>query len=335
MSADLHERLREFTRTILERRGALVEWPDGADEGWAMLTPELSGRLGGGELLRLTHQPIEGALSADLATDFLERLAPLVEAEPRIAALQIPEMYLKRAAMDEPVARAFTWLNAKVKVAGTEARRVEYHAWTIRAAIRSEDTWEDVITIVLNSASGAEIALPDLLELTETQPHTPASTAVDTCAFATQRVAAHVEARAAAFIERLESRLRRDRKRLKDYYNALLRDTKESGAKENADGLEAKRRAVELELRRKTSELEERYRIQVALTPLTLVRLEMPALAVQCDVFRKQARKQHTLYWNPLLTALEPLRCSNCGAGAFAVAFTDDTVEPKCAACAR
>ncbi|MCY3019130.1 MAG: hypothetical protein NTW87_08900 [Planctomycetota bacterium] len=335
MSADLHERLRQFTRTILERRGALVEWPEGADEGWAMLTPELSGRLGGGELLRLTHQPIEGALSANLATDFLERLAPLVEAEPRVAAVQIPEMYLKRAAMDEPVARTFAWLNAKVKVTGTEAQRVEYHEWTFRAAITSEDTWEDVITVTLNSTSGSEVALPDILALMDTQPHTPANAASDTCASATQRAAAHVEERAAAFIGRLESRLRRDRKRLKDYYNALLRETKEGGTNEDAEKAEAKRRVVELELRRKTSELEERYRLQVALTPLTLVRLEMPALAVQCDVFRKQARKQHTLYWNPLLTALEPMRCARCGAGAFAVAFTDDTVEPQCAACGR
>jgi len=335
MSTGVELRLREFTRALLERRGALVEWPEAADEGWAMLTPELSARLGGGELLRLTHQPVEGALSVNLATDFLERLVPLVEAEPRVAAIQIPEMYLKRAAMDEPVARAFTWLNAKVRVTGTEAQRVEYHAWSFRAGVRSEDTWEDVITVVLNSASGAEVPLPDLLALTETQPYTPAGPAVDTFRRAAFRVAAIVEERCGPFIARLESRLARDRKRLRDYYNALLRETRETGAKQDADKLEAKRRVVDLELRRKTSELEERYRMQVALTPLALARLEMPALAVQCDVFRKQARKQHTLYWNPLLTALEPMRCANCGAPAFTMAFTDDTVDPKCAACAR
>jgi len=335
MSTGVQTRLREFTRTVLERRGALVEWPDSADEGWAMLTQQLITRLGGGELLRLTHQSVEGALSVNFATDFLERLAPLLEAEPRVAALQIPEMYLKRAAMDEPVAREFTWLNAKVRVAGTEAQRVEYHAWTFRAAIRSEDTWEDVITIVLNAASGAEVPLPDLLALTDTLPYAPAGAAPDTLRQATQRAAAQVEECAAEFIGRLESRLRRDRKRLKDYYHALLRETKESETADGAEKAEAKRRAVELELRRKTSELEERYSIQAVLAPLTLVRLEMPALAVQCDVFRKQARKQHTLYWNPLLTALEPMRCSRCGAGAFAFAFTDDTVEPQCAACAK
>jgi len=39
----------------------------------------------------------------------------------------------------------------------------------------------------------------------------------------------------------------------------------------------------------------------------------MPALAVQRDVFRKQVREQYTLYWNPRLTALQPMRCSRCG----------------------
>lgn len=33
MSEVLEKRLREFARTVFERRGALVEWPENADEG--------------------------------------------------------------------------------------------------------------------------------------------------------------------------------------------------------------------------------------------------------------------------------------------------------------
>jgi hypothetical protein len=336
MSDGLADRLRDFTRTVLERRGALVEWPATADEGWAMLPPELAARFDKAELLRLSHRPESGGLCANLATDFLDRIAPLVDAEPRIGLLQIPEMYLKKAAMDEPVARAFTWLNAKVKVKAAEAQRVEYHSWSFRTALNSEDTWEDLVQFTLNAVSGAEVAMPEPQGLNDTQPYTPAAgNAVDTLRQAHRRAAAHVEQRAASFVARLESRLARDRKRLRDYYNALLKETQYSRPSEHQEKLEDKRRAVELELRRKAAELEERYVLRATLAPLALIRLELPVLAVQCEVFRKQARKLHTLYWNPVLTALEPLCCSVCGASSFAITFTDDEVLPLCPACAK
>jgi hypothetical protein len=130
MSTEIQTRLREFARAVLERRGALVEWPESADEGWAMLTPELCTALKAHEMLRLSPQPESGGLCVNLAADFLERITPLVESEPRVGLFQIPEMYLKKSAMDEPVARAFTWLNAKVRVKSAKAERIEYHAWS-------------------------------------------------------------------------------------------------------------------------------------------------------------------------------------------------------------
>ncbi|MFH0939031.1 MAG: hypothetical protein V1899_07105 [Planctomycetota bacterium] len=338
MSVELQDRLRDFTKTALERRGALVEWPAEADEGWAMLPPDLAARFENAELLRLSHNIENAGLCVNLATDYLERIAPLVETEARVGLLQIPEMYLKKSTMDEPVSRAFTWMNVKVKVKETEALRMEYHAWSFLATLNSEDTWEDLIQFTLNATSGAEIAMPDALGLDAAQPYTPAVNGIpDTLSLARRRAAAHVETRAAPFIARLESRLARDHKRLREYYNALLKETKDSWPRDDDEQkkLENKRRAVELELRRKISELEERYVLRVMLAPLTLIRLELPVLAVQCEIFRKQARKLHTLYWNPVLTALEPMRCSMCGASIFAVTFTDDEVLPLCSVCAK
>ena len=66
---------------------------------------------------------------------------------------------------------------------------------------------------------------------------------------------------------------------------------------------------------------------------MILVRTEVPVLAVDLSVFRKQAHRKHTVYWNPLLKQFEPFRCSSCGDAAFAVAFTNETVEPLCSKC--
>ena len=338
MSSGVGGRLKDFTIGLLERRGALVEWPGNADEGWAMLPPELSALFPGHDMLRLSPHAGNGGLGVSLASDFLDRMAPLLDAEPRAGAFMIPEMYLKKSAMDEPVARAFGWLNAKVRVIGAKAGRAEYHVWTFLAGLKSEDTWQDVMVIAINASTGAEVALPDVDSIDGLQPSPQQGPPQpSTFGLAVKRACVHVENRAAAFVGRLESRLERDRKRLRDYYHALLKEHKTARAHDagGADDGGAGQQAVDLELRRKTLELDERYAIRAALTPLTLVRLDLPVLMVECEVFRKQSRRIHSVCWNPVLTALEPMGCSVCGAGIFSVAFSDDDVRPCCSSCMK
>lgn len=359
MSQAVQDRLREFARMVLERRGGLVDWPETSQEGLALLPSEAAASLGCPETLPLSFHPRTGGLTVNLAADFLDRIRPLVEAEPRIGAFHIPQLYLKQAAMDEPVARAFTWLNARVRVRGAQPARTEYHAWHFRALVESADRWEDILQVTLNAASMAQVRLPDLLDLPDLQPGQPAAAGqpegpdqsqrpalegprpappAATYRQACRRAIAAVDAQAAPFVARMESQHNRDRERLKGYYGALLRENRQKTAHAAADDRErlaAKRQAVELELRRKLAELDDRYAFRVELAPLVLIRLDCPLLAVRCEVFRKQARRTHTVYWNAILKELEPLACARCGASTFSVAFTDDAVDGLCPGCAR
>ncbi len=139
------------------------------------------------------------------------------------------------------------------------------------------------------------------------------------------------------FIQRIEQRLERDRKRVQDYYRALTREAAPKPRKgvepPSAAEIQAKKNAVGLEQRRKLGELTERYSLRAELRPLVLLRVAIPALALPIFVQRKQASRTHTLYWNPLLKKLEPLRCTACSSSTHVVHFTNDTVEPQCSAC--
>ena len=75
--------------------------------------------------------------------------------------------------------------------------------------------------------------------------------------------------------------------------------------------------------------------MEVVLEPLVLIRTSMPVLAVHLLVQRRRERRTHSVYWNPLLKQLQPMCCSRCGGGAFTLAFTDEEVDPLCAACSR
>ena len=339
MSQPIQARLREFTEALLIRSGALVEWSEAAAEGLAILSPQTSARLRCPETVRLTHQPGAEALCANLATDFLDRVLPLLAAEPRVGFFQVPDLYLKRGDMAEALRRAFTWHNARVVVQVAAPERVEYHAWYFLASIVSEDRWEDVIGVTINAQSGAAVSLPEPLTTLDLEPPRGSEAAPPgTYRSAVRRANALMEQRAGPFVARLESRLARDRARIREYYAALLREESTKRHRvwtpEVKEKQEARRRAVELELRRKLAELDERYAVRAELAPVVLLRIMVQALAVECEVFRRQARRMHTIYWNPVLKELEPMCCDGCGASTFSVVFTDGDVRPLCATCA-
>ena len=340
MTSGIQEEVREFASKVLERRGGLVDWPANAAEGAAMVPEAVASAVGGEEVLRLTTQPGREGWCVSLATDFLEAAGRLLDAEPRIGTFGVGPLYLKRGNVDEAVHRAFTWLNAKVELADTRAVDVEYDTWWFRATLASEDRWETRFPIAINAATGAEVELPDPLGLWELKPR-PAigQEAPSTYDRAVNRAVLRVQTAADEFFRRMDARIQRDRRRLHEYYNALLREADpkkpRGGVKPDPENIASRKRAVELELRRKLAELDERYAVNATLEPLVLIRTSIPALAVGLSVHRKRAVRKHTVYWNAILKQLEPMCCSRCGVSTFAVAFTDEDVAPLCADCSR
>jgi hypothetical protein len=340
MTASVQARLREFTCRLLGRQGAEVDWPVENGEGLALLPTTVAQSLRCMEILPLCFDGA-GPLPVNLASEFVERVEPLVAAEPAVACLRVPAAYLKQSDMSEPVARAFTWLNARVRIQETQQTRVEYHTWYFVGTLDSADRWQQIVPVTINAASGTQVAMRDLLDGAAQQVEaddSPSSAPPARTLLAASRAAlAHVQRDSGEFLQRLEGRRGRDRKRLQDYYRALLLDggrrPGRHAAEPDAAEREAKVQAVKLELRRKLSELDERYACKVRLTALALVRLDCPALAVKCQVLRKAAGRTHTLFWNALRKELEPMCCQRCGASTFTVAFSDEQVAALCAAC--
>lgn len=347
MSRLVEDRFREFASRLLQRRGAEVDWPSGT-EGLAMLPTEIAQTLHCLEILPLATDG-ESPLPINLTSDFLDRVEPLVVAEPLTVRLRVTEAYLKRSDMTEPVARAFSWLNARVRVHSAEPTRTEYHTWYFLATLDSADRWQQVLRVSLNAATGAQAQLPDMVETgdslaaandsfsesAEVEPERDEYPSTQLPAVRAALRTLHLESR--AFLERLEGRLGRDRKRLQEYYRALLWGDRKRGKKQHGEQdpaqREAKLKAVQLELHRKLAELDERYACNVELTPLALVRTDCPALAIRCHVQRRAATRWITIYWNPLSKELEPLCCSRCGVSTFGLALSDDKVAAFCAAC--
>lgn len=338
MTDTVQERIRSFATMLLERRGALVEWAAADEAGTVLLTPDVAERAGvAADVVPIATEVHGGGLSVNLAGEFLEWTGRLLEAEPRVGVYRVRSLYLKRKELEQGISRAFTWLNAKVKFRESREVSLEYHTWWFHGSLASEDRWETSFCVSLNVASGVEVELPDPLKLYELEPQPEVTATPTTYERALLLARRRLLTLAAGFTERMDSRRQRDRKRLSDYYGALSREVQKKPVRGHTppdpEKIESAKRAVTLELRRKLAELDDRYRMEARLLPVVLVRVELPVVAVDLSVFRKQAVRVHTVYWNPLLKQFEPLPCGCCGGGASAVAFTNDDVQPRCAAC--
>ncbi|MCC6127275.1 MAG: hypothetical protein IT426_20120 [Pirellulales bacterium] len=346
MSTTLQKELHAFTAKLLERRGGLVDWPEDAAAGTAVVPPDVAAVLPDGkEEVRLSEEGGGPGWSVNLAGEFMETAGRLLEPEPRIGAFRLPELYLKRSQLEEALAKTFSWLNVRVRPRDISATSLEYHTWRFLATLASEDRWEALTTATVNAASGAVVDLPDPLALWELQPGRCVEAAPhDTFERAASAVGRKIRAMAGEFIARMEGRLQRDRKRLRDYYNAMLREANARKSRprhvESAEEIEAgkmesesQKRAVDLELRRKLIELDQRYAMEATLRPLVLIRTEMPVMRIRLEVLRKQAKRIHDVYWNPLLKHFEPLPCSRCLTESFALAFSNEKVAPLCSSC--
>jgi hypothetical protein len=224
-----------------------------------------------------------------------------------------------------------------VRIRDTRESSVEYHTWWFHGVLTSDDRWETRFSVSLNATSGVEVSIPDPLGLWELEPRPTDPPLADSFPRAVALARQRLMSLTVDFLARMDSRLLRDRKRLQDYYHALLREASKKKARgpnpPDPQKAEAANRAVELELRRKLVELDERYAMTATVIPVVLVRTETPVMAIDLSVHRKQAHKVHTVHWNPYLKQLEPMRCGGCGEGTFAVAFTNDDVEPRCPKC--
>lgn len=342
MNTDVREELRQFSVRLLERRGGMVEWP-GADQiGEAIVPADVAAAFGAqGEFVTLACTPGGAVVGVSLANDFLDAAARVLDAEPRVADFSAADLYLKRKDIDAALAKTFTWLNAKVRIQGACEAREEYHFWWFHAVVRSEDRWETRFHVAINSQCGTALALPDPMGLWELRPSPDESRRPPSATFPFAAAAARREVLRLAepFLLRMDDRRQRDRRRLESYYQALLDEQASrrgrAGAPLDPAQIAARRKAVDLELRRKLMELDQRYAIDVELRGVALVRLALPVLRVDLCVVRKQDRRLHRVYWNPLLKAFEPIACGQCGEGVFAVVFTNGSVEPRCVACGK
>lgn len=132
----------------------------------------------------------------------------------------------------------------------------------------------------------------------------------------------------------LEWRLERESGRAAAYYAELLREIREEQTALPPDDpgwlrLESKARAIEMEREGRLAELRRKYRLEVHVSLLSVLRLYQPKLVFRGRLAGKTHGAEVTLVWDPVENTGEPARCSLCAGFTYQLGLT----RPGAVAC--
>ena len=336
----LLEQVRRFTKDLIEDSGGVVEWAEESPDGHAIVPLEVANCLGQNtDVFPLSTRAAQPGLSLNIAGEFLDVAGKALRSfVPACGSFHIADLPVKKSDYQQAVDASFGWQNARARVVEGNPCHVSYHTLWFHVVLRSDDAWETVVRATVNSQTGLVVELGNILEtiqLTEARHETvPPNLTLNPAVRWVEQESMRL---ADPFLARIDQRLQRDRKRLREYYAALLRESKTPNRRTKVPSSETeiadRERAVKLELQRKLSELDERFAIAGTLRPIAFADCRVPTAVIDLEVQRKAAKRIFRVYWNGLLRRLEPLVCSQCQTGAFNLWFSNDDVEPICAAC--
>ncbi len=334
--------LTGFATALIENAGGIMEWQPDANDAIAIVSEELAESLGQHEdSFLVTTQPGEKGLVLSLGGEFIDLAGrTLRHFIPAAGAFAVDDAPIRKTEFASIIESSFGWQNARAKVLQPHVMTVPYHAWWFHVTLHSQETWESVIQISLNATSRQPLELGELLQRGDLKPTKAnmefTAQSITTLSPALQLVEAEALHKASAFLQRIDSQRERDRKRLKDYYQAMLKESSSTRKRiqpPTPEELQSQQRAVKSELQRKLGELDERYQVNATLRPVVLAELHLPTMEVDVEIQRKSNKRVFRLYWNSVLKQMEPLGCSCCGQPSWNFWFTNDTVAPLCSTC--
>lgn len=340
LAVPIQDQVRDFTCGLLSCTGGIVDWDSESGDGVALVSAEVAQCLGQPEeSFALTTDVARSGLCLSLAGEFVELASKTLQHfVPARGSFQLRDLTVSKSDFQKAVDAVFGWQNARGYVMQGVVAQVAYHAWWFHVILHADDAWETIVPVTVNAESRLPI---DMGNIFETMELSAAAGQFDqpkeTLLAGARRAQLQVMCDAVSFLARADERLLRDRKRLRDYYHAMLKDAstpnRRTKTEPTDEEVESRERAVKLELKRKLGELDDRYAFDATIKPIALAVCHIPAVAIEVEIQRKSAKRAFRVFWNGVLKRVEPLACSQCGEGRFNFWFTNDNVDPVCNTC--
>jgi hypothetical protein len=368
----MSERLREYSRSLLDLSGAAVE--DRAQGVLDVLLPDPVGAVLGlptEAMLGFDDAAPPGSHRVGLESDWLARTAALLGDRGARVAVGLPETTV-RAATNELLERHLRLPNATWRLVGSAAGWTRYVLAMVRYTAISDDRRDGILLLGFNVGTGAPVggALARLWSAalgslgsppadhdrgTDPKalgvPEPPDATALHRLLQAA--LPGPLDRALRPFLAGLRRRLARDTQRLHDYYQCLLdeadrrlqadlRRAGDADAGTLAAAQQARCDAIVHDFRTKIDDLAAKFAVEVEVCPVRVLDLVAPVEQIEVDILRRKASRRVRLDYCPHARRLEPLPCEDTWTDEPERLACDDRVHllstaglAPCPACAR
>jgi len=336
--------IREFTRDLLVRAGALVA-PSGSGLD-VIADAALSARLGLTEFQPLAFDRDEGtardALLVDYDSPVFDRMGGLVDALGRVTFVRGPAVALKSIEPLAELTRALTLQNGVLRGAHITSADVVYFRFTFEYGLLADERAGGLTDVWVNPATRSVprmVSWNDPDDLDEAAPQLTSEGALGLpWALAGAAVTAALAPPVRAFVDGLRRRRDRDVRRLSEYYleidHAIRR--KLEGARPNADvwrreidRLDATARSY----RARLVDVGDRYGVRVHLRPVAVLACGLPTWRVKARLMRRNTTTEVAFSWNPVDGRIESRCCDGCNTPVSAAWLCDEKVHILCESC--
>lgn len=350
-----------FARHFLETHGAVVEKrPDGWD---ALLPGDLARRLDLSELVSARRpadaktpalrMPETGrTLPLGYGSALVEKMIRLAADQSPMTACRIYPGYLKKAGFDRTIAETFSFPNSVGTVVSHAEARTEYIVFDCWYQARSDEQQEGMVVIAFNLETGGPVPGMDGT-LTGLEREFPGPDAVPPpppeslnrlLPRLQKALDGHIDDEIADFRDRMKRRYRRDIRNLSEYYDSLRREMERSLERPGLTPASIADRKEKIglipdELARKTEDLLKKYSIRTVVRPCGVLRVLTPVVKILFKFAKGRAEKRVTLFYNPIVKAVDPPVCEGCGGGTYSLWLCDrlhllcPDCQGRCPAC--
>jgi hypothetical protein len=335
--------LSVFVASTLNRAGGVAEC-DRHDLVEAILPPAVAAALGLSEEARLR---VRGAAEAEevhagFGTSLLAQICALqAGASHRFRAALAPSLP-RSGRVREEAERVLTFQNGVGRMEALEESVLNYLVFDFRYEALSEEKHEGLLSIAVAGDMGWTPDLPQALSVyLAGHPHAgrpwpeDGQTADLRPGYARARALAMARAREAAegFIARMARRLRRDTRRVEEYYGDLEAEVEKRRGRETPERLRSKVEAIGAERTRRLHDLQRRHAVTMKVAPLCVLVLATSGLTLRARLHRRKNDRRVQISWNPITREFDRWLCEGCGDAAGLPALCD-AMHLLCARCA-
>lgn len=341
---DAASTIREFTRDLLVRAGALVATSSAGLD--VIADTALSVRLGFAEFQSLAFTPDAArpsdALLVDYDSPMLDKMGGLVDALGRMAFVKSPSVILKSFEPVAELARALTLQNGVVRGANVTSADAVYFCFIFEYDLLADERAGGLTHVWVNPATRSVPQMAswlDRLDLNDTVPLSASASPLSVpWTLAGAAVTAALGRTVAGFLDGLTRRRERDLRRLREYYleidQAIRRKLERTRPtadvwRREIDRLEATRRSYQARF----VDVADRYRVRVHLRALAVLACQLPIQRVTARLLRRNMAADAIFSWNPVDGRIESRCCDGCNTPVSTAWLCDDQVHILCESC--